>query len=171
MAITKQCTKCKEWRDIDCYTTATETASGFRYWCNVCAAKASKQWKERNPERTKTIVNDWYQNNKQHKAEQDKAYRLSHKAERRQLCLNYRAQRRNARGSDYTTPEHIAARWAMYGNKCWMCGTEAEATDHVKPLFVGGSNFPSNLRPICKSCNSIKGPRWNGVSGLSKLKS
>jgi hypothetical protein len=32
--------------------------------------------------------------------------------------------------------------------------------DHVKPLARGGSNWPANLRPACKSCNSRKGARW-----------
>lgn len=54
----------------------------------------------------------------------------------------------------------LAARWAMWGGKCWMCGTFATATDHVKPLCKGGSNWPANLRPACKPCNSRKGRRW-----------
>jgi 5-methylcytosine-specific restriction endonuclease McrA len=45
----------------------------------------------------------------------------------------------------------------MWGNKCWVCGEKATATDHVKSLFRGGSHWPANLRPICKPCNSKKG--------------
>lgn len=65
-----------------------------------------------------------------------------------------RAADRNAAGADYTTAEHIAWRWAMWGGQCWVCGVAAEATDHVIPLNTGGPHWPSNLRPICKSCNS-----------------
>ena len=38
-----------------------------------------------------------------------------------------------------------------------MCGTEATAIDHVKPIARGGSNWPANLRPACTPCNSRKG--------------
>jgi HNH endonuclease len=45
----------------------------------------------------------------------------------------------------------------MWGGRCWMCGGQATATDHVKALVCGGSNWPANLRPICQPCNSRKG--------------
>lgn len=69
-----------------------------------------------------------------------------------------RAAKRNAAG-DCTT-EQLEARWAYYGGRCWCCGAEADATDHVKPLRKGGSNWPANLRPICTSCNSSKRDTW-----------
>jgi len=58
------------------------------------------------------------------------------------------------------TKGQIRARWEYYGDKCYICGTEAEATDHVKPLAKDGSNWPANLRPICKRCNSKKRDKW-----------
>jgi hypothetical protein len=58
------------------------------------------------------------------------------------------------------SPTDVRGRWAMYGNRCWMCGEPATATDHVKPLIKGGSNWPANLRPVCKPCNSHKSATW-----------
>jgi hypothetical protein len=55
--------------------------------------------------------------------------------------------------------EQLAARWAYYGGKCWMCGAPATETDHVIPLSRGGSNWPVNLRPACGPCNSKKGAK------------
>lgn len=60
----------------------------------------------------------------------------------------------------YTTWAKVAARFAMWGGKCWLCSAPAEARDHVKPLSKGGRHLPSNIRPICHSCNSRKGSRW-----------
>jgi len=62
--------------------------------------------------------------------------------------------------SGHVTVEQIQARWDYYGNKCYICGKDAEATDHVIPLSKGGSNWPANLRPICERCNSVKSGRW-----------
>jgi 5-methylcytosine-specific restriction endonuclease McrA len=50
----------------------------------------------------------------------------------------------------------VAARWAYYGGRCWMCGAQADTMDHVKPIAKGGSNHPSNLRPACNGCNGRK---------------
>jgi hypothetical protein len=67
--------------------------------------------------------------------------------------------RRTAAG--YATRSQIAARAAFYGGLCWICrAAPMEAMDHVKPLRAGGTNWPANLRPACKSCNSRKGATW-----------
>ncbi len=54
-----------------------------------------------------------------------------------------------------------------FGNQCVRCGSHAEQTrflkltkDHVVPLASGGSDFASNLQPLCQSCNSWKGNRY-----------
>lgn len=59
------------------------------------------------------------------------------------------------------TQEQIQARVNFYGGCCYVCillgkQTPYEAIDHVIPLSKGGSNWPSNLRPICKKHNSQK---------------
>lgn len=60
----------------------------------------------------------------------------------------------------YTTWVKVAARFAMWGGRCWLCGLEATAQDHVKPLSKGGRHLPGNIRPICQPCNSRKSNRW-----------
>ena len=65
------------------------------------------------------------------------------------------ARERNAAGR--AAPASIRARWEMWGNRCYLCGAPATATDHVIALAAGGSQWPANLRPICKLCNSRKG--------------
>ena len=70
----------------------------------------------------------------------------------------YRARKHNASGT-YTLKQ-ATDRIKFYGYRCWICSNPYEAIDHVKPLSRGGSNFASNLRPICKQCNSLKGNQW-----------
>lgn len=71
---------------------------------------------------------------------------------------NRRAREKAAPG--HATSAQIDARWAYFGNRCWMCSRDAEVTDHVKPLMKGGSNWPSNLRPACNRCNNSKRAKW-----------
>lgn len=46
------------------------------------------------------------------------------------------------------------------GRACVECGkTEALSLDHIVPRSKGGSHDESNLRTLCKSCNSVKRSR------------
>jgi len=72
-----------------------------------------------------------------------------------------RRRRLLERAQGHATAAQIAARVAFYGGLCWICRTAPyTAIDHVKPLAVGGSNWPANLRPACTSCNARKGAQW-----------
>jgi len=84
----------------------------------------------------------------------------------RKAILQSRRRARERQAPGYSTPDQVLARIAYFGSRCWMCGAPWEAVDHVKPLAAGGSDWPANLRPICKSCNSRKGKHWSGVSAL-----
>lgn len=69
-----------------------------------------------------------------------------------------RARKKGAEG------RYTAADWAAilleHGHKCARCGAGGKLTvDHVIPLVQGGSNWPSNLQPLCLSCNCSKQDR------------
>jgi len=137
-----------------------------------CRAR-SKVYRQNNPEKEQARKSSWRQKNGKREKEYQKAYRQEHRdneqARKRiwqqenkdktttQKCRR-RARKVGAPG-DITTKQ-IAARWEYYGGRCYICGNHAEATDHVIPLNKGGSNWPANLRPICKRCNSIKRDIW-----------
>ena len=67
-------------------------------------------------------------------------------------------------------PPNMAAQVLLtFGSDCWLdmpgCthrGTET--MDHVKPYSLYGPTVPSNLRPACKHCNSLRADRV--VSGF-----
>jgi 5-methylcytosine-specific restriction endonuclease McrA len=56
----------------------------------------------------------------------------------------------------HATVQQIIARIDYYGKLCYICKKSYGAIDHVIPLSKGGTNWPANLRPICKSCNHRK---------------
>lgn len=62
---------------------------------------------------------------------------------------------------------HQRLRWATYNDPayrawprdraCQKCGATRDLTrDHIRPVAHGGTNDPSNLRTLCRSCNSSK---------------
>ena len=52
-------------------------------------------------------------------------------------------------------------RWAVFqrdGYACLRCGSDTDLTiDHIHPVALGGTNHPSNLQTLCRSCNAGKG--------------
>lgn len=43
-----------------------------------------------------------------------------------------------------------------HGMPCVVCGKPSDTVDHIIPKSRGGTNHPSNLQPMCRSCNSKK---------------
>jgi 5-methylcytosine-specific restriction endonuclease McrA len=99
--------------------------------------------------------------------EEERSYRLSEvelswverRPDRAAVC-KYRRRFRKFHNGGSSGKEKLEQRSAVWGHRCWMCGSAVEAMDHVKPIARGGSSWPSNMRPICRSCNSKKGDRW-----------
>lgn len=100
-----------------------------------------RTWQATNPEKAKTNYRSWCAANPE---------KVKAKRHRR------RARTQNAPGSDYLTAEHIKARFAMWGSRCYICGAPATIIEHVIPLARNGTAYPSNLRPSCLPCNASK---------------
>lgn len=140
-----------------------------KYCFNACRIKGCTP-----PEVKRQYNQAFMERNPGYYAERQKAYRDADPEKYRESVRRYYATHseqwdryRSARSHlfrpedlDYTTWALVAARFAMWGGKCWICGVPAEARDHVKPLSKGGRHLPANIRPICHSCNSRKNARW-----------
>ncbi|MGW3024790.1 HNH endonuclease [Streptomyces sp. NPDC001221] len=65
----------------------------------------------------------------------------------------------------------LAEHRARYGDWCPGWGVPAHVSadltvDHVTPLAAGGANSRSNMRVLCRSCNSRRGSKPDGFSVL-----
>lgn len=123
------------------------TRSYMQAWRHANRVKKrtdNRAWADANPEKARIAIQRWGAANK------DK------------LATYYLARRgRKSNANGFATTKQVADRMAYYGGRCWMCGEVGNTIDHVKPLSKGGSNWPANLRPACRSCNSKKGAKWN----------
>lgn len=125
-------------------------------------ARAMK-WNKENPDKISANMSRYYWKNPElSRAKGRESYRkqYSNNPERFKLAFDRRrALLLNAPTVEFSQNE-LEQRWEYYCSKCYLCGKDAVATDHVKPLTKGGAHMLCNLRPICKSCNSSKGAKW-----------
>lgn len=59
--------------------------------------------------------------------------------------------------------KHTEAEWDalkdVCGNCCLGCSSAGPLeTDHIQPIYLGGSDALDNIQPLCRSCNAKKGP-------------
>jgi 5-methylcytosine-specific restriction endonuclease McrA len=76
---------------------------------------------------------------------------------RRTTMVRMRRARRRAAEGSFTSTEWQAL-CARYGGRCLSCGsTDRRLTpDHVIPLSRGGSDWITNIQPMCLPCNQRK---------------
>lgn len=72
---------------------------------------------------------------------------------------------------NYTPPDKLEANprkgltvpvllhWVLTYTKCATCDgslSDGFDDDHIKPLWMGGTNAPDNRQPLCKPCHKVK---------------
>jgi hypothetical protein len=81
-----------------------------------------------------------------------------------------RLRKRQAEGS--FTAQEWRELLGLYDHRCLCCGGRFESglvPDHVVALSRGGSNWISNIQPLCKICNSEKGTKNIDYRQVGKL--
>lgn len=135
--------------------------------CTICGKRTMgrglcpnhyKQWQYRqNPDKYRA----WETARREREPERIRAadrerYRRTPESRQRVVRI---AKARRAGAPGHASRAQVEARFAFWGHRCWICGGPPETIDHVIPISRGGSNWPSNLRPACKACNSRKGAK------------
>ena len=102
-----------------------------------------EKWRAANYDKMKLVDSEWHKNNRdRHTATSNKYKEFLSKAE-----------------GSYTEEEWIAL-CSEYGNRCLCCREiKPLEADHVVPVSKGGTNWITNIQPLCHSCNTSKGNR------------
>lgn len=167
----KQCPKCKQSKPPECFSPQKASRDGLSSYCKACNAERARNYnknKPRSPKPPRSKMSREEQNrrnaarrrvryaqNKETFRESERRWRARHPETRSVRANRYWARKQAAEG-DYT-PEEWAALCEKYDNHCLACGVKTKVhADHIVPLSKGGSNWISNIQPLCKPCNTSK---------------
>ena len=185
----KRCSRCGEEKNPDAFTKSKQTPDGLFRWCKDCFNQYQNAKRAANPDYARAKEREYYYQHRERKRawvdaryQRKKAEILAYRTEwgrrnaekRRESRRKWRQANRDKvnlatgrrRALRVNAPtvlfslEQLAARMEYFGRRCWICGGEANAVDHVKPLSKGGWHCLANLRPVCTPCNTRKKDRW-----------
>jgi len=160
---TKVCTKCSERLPLDRFYRHSQSRDGLHPSCKTCHNLVTRAWCVKNAERQREYQRAFkaaeYRRDPEYALARARAWRAVNPDRVKFSDAKKRRVRRAASSVPFTI-DQLAAKFAYWGNRCWMCGGPPESVDHVKPLSKGGPHMLANLRPCCLSCNSRKRNRW-----------
>lgn len=123
-------------------------------------AISSKAWRIAHPEYRRAH----HEANRERDALNARIWGAAHPDKRREAYHRRRACIANAEGS--FTEVEFQVICEKYGNRCLCCGYDGSLQrDHVIPLSKGGSDWISNIQPLCGKCNSAKGTKNTDYRG------
>lgn len=150
---TKICKKCGERKPLIKFPANKKYKGGRQHICAKCSrspesvARRNEGHYERYKEQIKSRVKKWKESNRERYREAQRIY------------SNKRHAQKKAAGGSFT-PQEWYALCASYSFHCLSCRKPhdfADLTiDHVVPLSKGGSNYLSNIQPLCLPCNQQK---------------
>lgn len=108
-----------------------------------------------NQTRIRETVREWVKANPEKHKENSRRWAKNNRLYRQAKLVEYKASRRGAEGR-FSKEEWVSICEAG-GWLCWRCLKRKPLTvDHIIPLSRGGTNWISNIQPLCRKCNSEK---------------
>lgn len=140
------CSSCRKHKPLESFPKSNDNSLGRGRECKLCLKERTRRH---------------YQANRERLLEQGKQYSRSH-PERGRHAARLRAARKKGAIGRYSRNEWEALK-AEVRFACLACGrTEPEVkltVDHIQPLIAGGTNYITNIQPLCRSCNCSKQAR------------
>ena len=118
-------------------------------------AARKRTWRKDNPERHREDQWKYYIRHRRKVRARQNAYKRHHPIKGNLLNAKRRTAKTQAGGR--TTPAQWIRICRAVKFRCLCCGKRKKLEgDHVIPVSKGGSSFPHNIQPLCKSCNAMK---------------
>lgn len=141
--------------------------------CAECNRIISDEWNKKNTDLKRKLWKDWNKDNKKRLAEKIKVDRVVNpkkykdrfrkwydKNPERVRINAHKRRDRKAMAVGSFTKDDIKSLLKKQNNKCINCNVllgKNYHVDHIVPLILGGTDWPSNLQILCKRCNLSKG--------------
>lgn len=148
--------KSKIWKQSESGRIST---SKYRLRHKEQINRTISEWRKRNRDRVIKNQRNWLSRHPEKSFQYSKKYRTSHPE---QVTKSSRARRelfKNIEGDfNLSEWEEICNK---FQNRCLYCERDSVklTIDHVVPVSRGGSNYITNIQPLCKNCNSKKGKK------------
>lgn len=138
---------CQQWRDKSRDKICAYNKRAYAVRDKEALRRKQADYRRANKEKIRKWIKDWEQRNPERAAFVRKAARMN------------RRQKETA-GGDGASGREIANLFMRYQGKCIVCfSPDRIEVDHFMPLHLNGSNDPSNLQLLCKTCNLSKGKK------------
>ena len=161
----------KEYRAANKDKTYKEHRKKWRAENKDKLAANTKRYVAKNKEKVEAYRKDYYAKNKENFSAHNKEYRAANKEAAAEYNKNY-AKKNKDKYAVYKSRRRAKKKGNgifivsekfmknLYNSPCVSCGaSEAIEADHIIPIVKGGRHSEGNLQPLCKSCNSTKGPK------------
>lgn len=153
---TKWCPGCERELPKSKFNIDRRSKTGRQNHCKECRNAYYKKNKDREIDR----VLKWQRENKDKHYEKQKRWgkrNIEKVREIKRKAESARNQRKRENGGSFTKEE-----WKILcesvGKRCVSCGKKKKLTvDHIIPISEGGSSDISNIQPLCRGCNEVKG--------------
>lgn len=129
-------------------------------WKELLKAERERSF-ARDPSRrrkhTREFMRKWRAANPELSAKMMRAWRRENPEKAKQHDANNSARRRMAVGKHTANDVKLLLKLQKY--KCASCGKSVRKShhvDHIMPIALGGTNWPSNLQILCPKCNQQK---------------
>jgi 5-methylcytosine-specific restriction endonuclease McrA len=141
----KVCAACLEPKPRTEFGRRALASDGLHARCRICLRDYNRAWKSKNRIGPDPI-----------RRAQDHA-RYASNPDRFKQRARVNLHRRRAVEGEFT-PEEWLALCEKYGNRCLACGRGdlPLTVDHVIPISAGGTNWITDVQPLCGPCNSKK---------------
>lgn len=187
----KTCTKCKIEKNQNDFNKNSRTYDGLRPNCRACESayylanksrilRTQSSYRQENKDAVAKRKSEWSKKRGPRNIDRDKAkdasrnWRISNPDKNAAIRRNGKANKKSAEGKH--TASDVRAIFEKQQGLCANCttkllksGAKKYHVDHMLPLALGGSNWPSNLQCLCPACNlrkSAKDPiNWANENG------